>query len=64
MEYKGFYITCIEDCDENIGGYFCQVYKDKELDFEIDYFCIHKEDLINKSIEDNIKEYINTYIIK
>lgn len=59
MEYKGFYITYVEDICENTGGYFCQVYLDSNFDFEIDNFCIHKEDLISKGIEDSIISYID-----
>ena len=61
MSYKGFYITYTEDCEENLGGYFCQVYADKKLDYEIDYFCIHKEELINNNVQENIMNYINEH---
>ena len=61
MEYKGFYITYIDDCNENVGGYFCQVYTNNNLDYELDNFCIHKEDLINSSVEENITKYIDNF---
>lgn len=70
MNYKEFYISRTEDCDENIGGYFCQVYADENMDYEIDNFCIHKEDLDKHRYakendllnnEDLIIEYINNY---
>lgn len=64
MEYKGFYITHIEDCSENKGGYFCQVYTNSTLDYELDYFCIHKENLINSSLEQNIIEYIDYFEVE
>ncbi len=40
------YITFCDDCGENKGGYFCQVY-DKDIDGhdEIDYFTISSEDV-------------------
>lgn len=61
MKYKDFYITYTKDCCENKGGYFCQVYTDSMLDNEIDNFCIHENELVNNSIKDIIKLYINQY---
>lgn len=57
-------ISCIEDCDENEGGYFCQVYTDESLDHEIDYFCIHPEDCDctnEKEVDKFIEEYAKQY---
>lgn len=59
MKYKDLYISCTEDCEENEGGYFCQVYTDESLDDEIDYFCIHTDELETNTIEDNIRLYID-----
>lgn len=39
------FITLCDDCDENKGGYFCQVYLDEDCSEDYDYFVIHKEDL-------------------
>ena len=68
MKYKGFIITCIEDKAENLGGYYCEIYK-SQADYNdgnyFDYFVIHKEDVSKNSIRyDNecvrlIKEYID-----
>lgn len=44
MIYKGFYISKIKDCEKNEGGYYCIVY-DENGNYELDNFCIHKEDL-------------------
>lgn len=59
MEYKGFYVTYTADCEDNLGGYFCQVYKDSNLDYEIDNFCIHKEELLENNVQEIITDYIN-----
>lgn len=56
------YITMTEDCFPNEGGYYCEVYRDKECIDEFDNFVIHKEDLdcfANK--EEGIKELCRAY---
>ncbi len=45
MEYRGVYISTTDDCGENLGGYYCQVYADEEMSYEIDDFCIHPAEL-------------------
>lgn len=45
MEYRGLYISTTEDCGENLGGYYCQVYVDEGMSDEIDDFCIHPDEL-------------------
>lgn len=56
---KEFYITFCDDCDDNEGGYFCQVYLDAELDDEIDCFCIHPNEYSNeKELKAVIKRHI------
>ena len=40
MEYKELKISCIPDCGENEGGYFCEVHT-QDCDDRIDCFCIH-----------------------
>lgn len=59
MKYREFGISRTNDCDENEGGLFCQVYSDCDCSYEIDNFCLHKEELNNKSEELLIKEYID-----
>lgn len=59
MEYKGFYISRTNDCDENIGGLFCQIYTESNFDREIDNFCIHNNEMDN--IEGFIKKYIDSH---
>lgn len=59
MEYRGFYISRTEDCEENEGGFFCQIYTDENFDNEIDYFCIRKQEIEN--IDDLIIKYIDYY---
>lgn len=62
MEYKEWYIAVTEDCDENKGGYYCEIYRKSDTNHDnlIDYFCIHKEELEqNNNIEFWIRKYIN-----
>ena len=40
-----FRSTLCDDCGENKGGYFCQVYLDEDEVFEYDNFVIHNEEL-------------------
>ena len=44
MEYKELKISCIPDCGENEGGYFCEVHT-QDCDDRIDCFCIHSFEL-------------------
>ena len=39
------YITYIEDCGENEGGFYCETYSDEDCDCKIDDFCIYPEDI-------------------
>ena len=39
------FITLCDDCGDNKGGYFCQVYLDEDCSEDYDYFVIYKEDL-------------------
>lgn len=54
-----YYITTTPDTDENEGGLFCQVYTDEGCENEIDYFCVHKDEMDN--YEGAIKEYIKAH---
>lgn len=41
------FVTICDDCGENKGGYYCQVYTDEDFQNEIDNFCLHHEDCKN-----------------
>ena len=46
------YISLCDDCFPNVGGYYCDVYLDEDMEQECDNFVIHKEDLdcvVNKN---------------
>lgn len=49
------YITLTDDCGENAGGYYCEVYLDKDYIFEFDNFVIHNDD--ERTIEECCIEY-------
>jgi hypothetical protein len=51
------YITFTDDCGENEGGYYCQVYLDENDAFEYDSFVINKFD--NRTIEECCIAYAN-----
>lgn len=55
------YVSRVEDCCENEGGYWCQVYADEFLDYELDDFCVHPEDC-DCSDESAVDEYIKKYV--
>lgn len=39
METNGLWISFVRD--EQINGYYCQVYNDENYECEVDNFCIH-----------------------
>ena len=51
------YITFTDDCGENKGGYYCQVYLIEDFDDEYDNFVIHYDD--NRTIEECCEAYAN-----
>lgn len=56
------WVSTTEDCGDNIGGYYCQVYDDKYYENEIDNFCIHADELEqNPDIDYWIRENCNGY---
>ena len=64
MQCGKVWVSCTEDCDENKGGYFCEVYDDENMDNRIDYFCVHPEDCDcsnYESVEKFIREYAEMY---
>ena len=66
MQYKGFTVSAIDDCDENKGGYFCQVYAGPGFSGTLDFFCIHPDELSGcdnpKQVERRVRERIRAYI--
>lgn len=60
MKYGKVWISRCEDCDENEGGYYCQVYADEDMEHQIDDFCIHPDDC-DCSNEDEVKKFIEEY---
>lgn len=53
------YVTYIEDCEPNKGGYYCETYTDDFCGRKIDDFCIHEGDC--ELTEKGIREYIKNY---
>ena len=70
--YKGIYYSVMDDCDENKGGYYVELYKvidentqDIDFDNRLDYFVIHIDNEYEMHHPDEIvKEYIDTYLIE
>lgn len=52
VQVDDFYITF---CDDN-NGYYCQVYTDENLEYEIDNFVIHAEELTSVNYNDKLNE--------
>lgn len=60
---KMVFVTTIEDCDENQGGLFCQVYADRNFDKEIDNFCVHPDDCdcgSDTAVEAFVQRYVKS----
>lgn len=55
------YYDVQNDCDENYGGYFVEVYTDINFIHRLDYFCVHPEDCDCKN-EDAVYDYVRQYI--
>ena len=56
------YVSYVDDCCENKGGYWCQVYCNDFLDYEIDDFCIHPEDCDcsdGNAVAERIRQYVS-----
>lgn len=59
MQYRKLRIDYCEDCDPNVGGYYCQVYRESD-EAQIDDFCIHPDELTDGvNPEDIIRNYID-----
>ena len=61
MKYGNVWITTTEDCDENEGGYYCEVYADEDWVYRIDYFCITLDQLNEHDLEWWLNEYSKSY---
>ena len=57
MKCGKVWISRTNDCDENEGGYYCQVYSDEDMDYQIDDFCIHVDDC-NCEDEEEVEKFI------
>ena len=55
------YLCFNEDCEDNEGGYWVEVYTDKDLNNRIDDFCIHPDDC-NCSDMFEVEECAKTYV--
>ena len=60
------YISFTDDCGENEGGYYCEIYKGifDLMDESVDYFVVHKEWIENaknplETAEKIVIEYVN-----
>lgn len=65
MQYKGYYVTFVADCDDNTGGYFCEIYEDESFDNRLDFFCIYKDSVDCKddtAVEDFAKQMVDSFI--
>ena len=60
MKCGKVWVSMTNDCDENKGGYFCQVYADEDMEIEIDYFCIHTDDC-DCNNQEEVEKFINQY---
>jgi hypothetical protein len=61
--YDMVFVSLCDDIGDNKGGYFCQVYDDEDMENEINYFVIHKEDLENCLLEKREK-YIIDFVLE
>ena len=64
MKYGKVWVSTTPDCAENLGGYYCQVYSDEDMENQIDDFCIHTDDCDcnnQEEVEKFIKEYTEMY---
>ena len=55
------WVTRTYDCEPNLGGSYCQIYLDKDLERELDYFVIPAEVVNDNKEEEYILEFISNY---
>lgn len=60
MQYGKVWISQCRDCDENEGGWYCEVYTDEYMENRIDYFCIHTEDC-DCNNQEEVEKFIRWY---
>lgn len=56
-----YYVTFTDDCEDNVGGYFCQVYKDEDLEEEIGFFVLHKRHIDEYGIDELVQDYVEDF---
>lgn len=61
--YDMVFVSLCDDVGENKGGFFCQVYADEDMENEINYFVIHKEDL-EKCLLEKREKYIIDFVLE
>lgn len=58
---NSIYVSTTPDCGTNKGGFFCQVYADESLNYEIDDFGVHPTDC-DCTNENEVEEFIENYV--
>lgn len=61
--YGNVWISTTPDCYENEGGYYCEVYSDRDMTNRIDYFCIHPEDC-DCDNDEEVEKFIAWYAME
>jgi hypothetical protein len=56
-----YYVTFTDDCDNNVGGYYCQVYLDENLEEEIGFFVLHKRHIDEYGIDNLVQDYVEDF---
>lgn len=59
-----YYVTFTDDCEDNVGGYFCQVYKDEDLEEEIGFFVLHKRHIDEYGIDELVQDYVEDFDVE
>ena len=55
------YVSFVEDCEDNEGGYYCEVWDSEDMAKQLDNFCIHTNDC-DCNDWDAIEEFAMNYI--
>lgn len=58
------WVTRTYDCGPNLGGFYCQIYLDKDLERELDDFVIPAEVVNDDKEEEFILEFISNYWVE
>ena len=59
-----YYVTFTDDCYDNVGGYYCQVYKDEDLEEKIGFFILHKRHIDEYGIDELVKDYVEDFDVE